>query len=606
MRGKRNGLGALLGAAVWTSATAAQAFCGVYISSAETELGNDSSFVVLLRDGTRTVMTMRNDYVGPPSDFAMVVPLPASIGEDDVHVIDEDVLDAVERFTSPRLVEYWENEPYCPSPLRRHAGIPMLRSGAAGVTVETSFAVGEYDFSVLSAGRSLALEQWLTQEGYRIPPNAAPLLRPYVENGYRFLVAKVDTDRVTFVDGKAELSPVRIAYDSTRLELPLRLGLANSRGVQDVVAVVISRDGRYEVANRPNVFVPTNLEVRPEARSRFSELYASILDRTFERNPGAVITEHAWNIAGCDPCTGPTIDVPKLDLLGGDVISGTIEQPTRARDVHFAGIVRRAGEGHGERAVATFLENRKTQIAACGAGYGITETHMDLSFAADGGLTRLETPGPENQRSECLARALRGSRLFAPPLRIASSRFRVNLRYTPRYRPSQRSAAGFTATRLHLRVKPGGETTDLVFRRAHDVTGGVGAPDARGVLPPTERTRDGSTFQARYGILNRWTEPVACEDPVHTGWGGEDRRYGALAMRAERATTEMRSGDVIRDLVVAPPRALRPHRASVRTSRDMRPEPRADLRGPGSVPPGEPAPSSTRIATLAVRRFEVG
>jgi hypothetical protein len=32
--------------------------------------------VVLMRDGTRTVLSMQNNYQGPPQDFAMVVPVP--------------------------------------------------------------------------------------------------------------------------------------------------------------------------------------------------------------------------------------------------------------------------------------------------------------------------------------------------------------------------------------------------------------------------------------------------------------------------------------------------------------------------------------------------
>lgn len=264
-------------AGFWGCPTSAGAFCGFYVSDSEVELGNDSSFVVLLRDGTRTVMTLRNDYVGPAADFALVVPLPTSISAGDVHVLHEEVLEKVERFTSPRLVEYWENEPRCPSWFRgRMARVPTIRSGSASVRVETSFAVGEYDFVVLGADDSLSLERYLTQNGYRIPPNAAPLLRPYVAQGYRFLVAKVDATRVTFNEGRANLSPIRIAYDSPRFELPIRLGLANSRGEQDVVAVVISREGRFEVANRRNVFVPTNLEVRPRgSASRNSTLRSS-------------------------------------------------------------------------------------------------------------------------------------------------------------------------------------------------------------------------------------------------------------------------------------------------------------------------------------------
>ncbi|MFT5434178.1 MAG: hypothetical protein ACI9OJ_004891 [Myxococcota bacterium] len=593
-------------AGLWAAPTSAEAFCGFYVSDSEVELGNDSSFVVLLRDGTKTVMTMRNSYVGPAADFALVVPIPVSIGEDDVHVVNEEVLEQLERFTSPRLVEYWENEPRCPSPLYgRTARFLRIRSGSAQVTVETSFAVGEYDFVVLGANDSLSLERYLTRNGYQIPENAAPLLRPYVAQGYRFLVAKVDATRVTFVDGRAVLSPIRIAYDSPRFELPIRLGLANSRGEQDVVAVVISRDGRFEVANRRNVFVPTNLEVRPAARERFTELYASILDRTFERNPGAVITEHAWATTGCDPCTGPALGVAELDQLGGDVITGAEARATTVRQAHFTHIERRSGDGHSFSAVSTYLDDRRVQISRCGSdSRGTTETYADFSFNAGGVLTRLSLPGSSNRYGPCLARTFRHSRLMHPPLGTGHSQWRVQLEFRPGYRQSQVTASGFTATRLHLRVRPGGDTSDLVFRQARSVVGGVGTPNAAGDMPRRTTSHSGSTFQARYAVLHRRQAPMACEGTaIHMGWGGSRGRRSALhAEITTTSSTTVSSTDPIADLIVAVPSELR-RRRSARTSIEWRPRPSsAEPWNHNRLPPGEPVRDRVLSALRATRR----
>ncbi len=52
----------------------AHAFCGFYVSGADAKLFADASQVVLMREGTRTVLSMQNDYQGPPESFAMVVP----------------------------------------------------------------------------------------------------------------------------------------------------------------------------------------------------------------------------------------------------------------------------------------------------------------------------------------------------------------------------------------------------------------------------------------------------------------------------------------------------------------------------------------------------
>ena len=64
----------------------ALAFCGFYVGKADTQLFNDSSQVALVRDGDRTVLTMSNDYRGPLTEFALVVPVPTVLEREQIHV----------------------------------------------------------------------------------------------------------------------------------------------------------------------------------------------------------------------------------------------------------------------------------------------------------------------------------------------------------------------------------------------------------------------------------------------------------------------------------------------------------------------------------------
>ena len=66
------GLAALVAAAP----APADAFCGFFVSKADTKIFNKASKVVIARDGDRTVMTMSNDFKGEPKEFAVVVPVP--------------------------------------------------------------------------------------------------------------------------------------------------------------------------------------------------------------------------------------------------------------------------------------------------------------------------------------------------------------------------------------------------------------------------------------------------------------------------------------------------------------------------------------------------
>jgi len=311
----------------------AEAFCGFYVNGAGSEMFNDATQVVLMRMGTRTVLAMQNHYEGPVADFAMVVPVPVVLHEGDVKILAPEVFGKVDTMGSPRLVEYWEQDPCQPLYNREEmamatgAGVPMKMEAKPrdgfGVTIEAQFVVGEYQIVILSAKDSTGLEGWLTANAYKIPPNAEPLLRPYVEAGSKFFVAKVDPKKVKFdAEGRAELSPLRFHYDSEEFALPIRLGLANSSGKQDLIVSILSPEGRYELSNYKNVTIPTNLDVRDEVRGRFAEFYAALFDRTIEKNPGAIVTEYAWDASTCDPCPGPQLDAGDFATLGADVLAG--------------------------------------------------------------------------------------------------------------------------------------------------------------------------------------------------------------------------------------------------------------------------------------------
>ena len=514
--------GTLLVATCALAATtlAAHAFCGFYVAGSGEKMFNDATQVVLMREGTRTVLSMQNDYRGPLEDFAMVVPVPVVLQATDVKVLDKAVFQRLDSLGSPRLVEYWEQDP-CPppapvyrnrsrkdippspprsrpstmdsasegggggggyyAPSRERTPVPPVLSSftvyppsiTAGVAqkvtwsfgfarepyptptctvdhgvgavsngvpstvtldesttfeitcassagtskkaarvnvvkVEAKFDVAEYQIVILSAKEATGLEDWLKLNGYKIPNDAQALLRPYIESGSKFFVAKVDPKKVSMVGGRAALSPLQFHYDSEEFSLPIRLGLANSSGKQDLIVNILSSDRRYEVANYKNVFIPTNFDVKKSVKTRFGEFYAALFDKTIEANPRAVVTEYAWTAVPnyhCDPCTDADITNPDLGVLGADVIGGKLKQ------------------GH------------------------------------------------------------------------------------------------FVLTRLHARYGKDDMTDDLRFREAPPVTGGREQWSKSGIeygATPSQQ----NYFQARYAIRYWWTGPIKCQNPRRGVWGG--------------------------------------------------------------------------------------
>ncbi|MBT8495483.1 MAG: DUF2330 domain-containing protein, partial [Deltaproteobacteria bacterium] len=265
-----------------SAAPAADAFCGFYVSGADGQLFADATQVVMMRKGTRTVLSMQNSYQGPPENFAMVVPVPVVLQESEVKTLPHGLFAKVDKLAAPRLVEYWEQDPCRPQPQYSDMAMPsaaMPRRRAKGkesakdlgVTVEAKFEVGEYQIVILSAKDSTGLDTWLRQEKYKIPAGAEPYLKPYVDSGSKFFVAKVNIKKVKFENGRVKLSPLRFHYDSKEFSLPIRLGLMNSQGTQDLIVHILSPGQRYEVANRKNVTIPTNINVADATRKRFGE-----------------------------------------------------------------------------------------------------------------------------------------------------------------------------------------------------------------------------------------------------------------------------------------------------------------------------------------------
>jgi hypothetical protein len=314
----------------------AAAFCGFFVSGADATLSNNASQVVLLRKNNHTVLSMSNSYKGPPKDFAMVVPVPVILQKEQVRTLAADVFKHVDQLSAPRLVEYWEQDPCyiqppeepeamadaSAAPPRRSAG--AVDSNRLGVTIEAKFQVGEYQILILSAKDSGGLETWLRQNKYNIPSGAAEALAPYIRDQMKFFVAKVDIGKVhRDAHGTVVLSPLRFSYDSAELRLPVRLGLLNADGQQDLIVYILHPEKRFEVANYRNLYIPTNIEVSNEVRKNFPGFYAELFDETLRRSGGrGVVTEYAWQTTSCDPCPTPPLEAGDLYTLGDDSFTG--------------------------------------------------------------------------------------------------------------------------------------------------------------------------------------------------------------------------------------------------------------------------------------------
>jgi hypothetical protein len=318
----------LIAAAAWNG-PALLAFCGFYCAKADAKLFNKASQVVLVRQGDRTVLTMASDFKGDPKEFAVVIPVPTVLQKGQIHIGEKGILDHLDAYSAPRLVEYFDEDPCRQYAMERMA--PMASAGGVGggradviarraqslgVKIEAQYTVGEYDILILSAQQSSGLETWLRESGYRIPAGAGDVLTSYIRQNLKFFVARVNLKEQAKL-GFTMLRPIQVAYESPKFMLPIRLGMVNADGPQELFVYALTSKGRVETTNYRTVKLPTGMELPVYVKSRFPDFYKAMFSRAAAKeNMSAIFTEYAWDMNWCDPCAADPLTHQELRQLG--------------------------------------------------------------------------------------------------------------------------------------------------------------------------------------------------------------------------------------------------------------------------------------------------
>ena len=306
----------------------ARAFCGFYVGKADSNLFNHASQVVMVRHGDKSVLSLMNDYEGAPSDFALVIPVPEVLLKEQIHIGDREIFKKLDQYSSPRLVEYFDPNPCevmrpmmesgsAPASARAMSGMMMKsEEQSLGVTIEAQYTVGEYDIVILSAKQSDGLETWLQENGYKIPLGTHRALEPYIRQDMKFFVAKVNLKEHQ-ASGLSYLRPIQFAFESPKFMLPIRLGMINAQGPQDLIVYALTENGRVETTNYRTEKLPTGENLPEYIQPKFQDFYKAMFNKQVDDNAmRAVFTEYVWNMGWCDPCAGPPLSREELKSLG--------------------------------------------------------------------------------------------------------------------------------------------------------------------------------------------------------------------------------------------------------------------------------------------------
>jgi hypothetical protein len=311
----------------------ALAFCGFYVSKADGTLKNKTSQVILVRDGNRTVITMYNDFKGDFKDFAMVVPVPVVLNKSDIKVVDQQIFNTLNEYSKPRLVEYFDQNPCMEYEYKMERSLQGKVPGVSiqgyankaaddrSVKIEAQYIVGEYDILILSAKESTGLKTWLDENGYKIPPGAEEVLEPYIKSNLKFFVVKVNEQEKKKLPGNF-LRPIQIRFSSPKFMLPIRLGMANADGDQDMLVYAFSKKGRIESTNYRQVSLPTGKNIPLFVQNNFGNFYANLFQHQWNREGKAItMLEYAWDVSPknyvkCDPCVATAPSTQDLVQAG--------------------------------------------------------------------------------------------------------------------------------------------------------------------------------------------------------------------------------------------------------------------------------------------------
>ena len=299
--------------------------CPTIVTGQPSELSFDTAQVAIVRQGNRTTFSVSINPVGEQQEeFALVMPVPTVLQEDEIKTLDAAIFGRLDGYTAPRHV--WDagcSYPYDYDDASSSAdtGSAPSGGGGGGVDVEAEYLIGEYEIVILSADQSGDLFTWLNENGYYMAAGAEDRLQEYIDAGSYFMAAKVSGDAAA-ASGES-LSPLQISYESDIFAIPIRLATINSPGEQDMVIYAITDlegatdGGRVGLANYPEFDVPDKCIWGDASEEDFNEFYQQRFTEAWEAmSDGAWTVEYAGTWNDCSPCSSVSMTEWDLKQLG--------------------------------------------------------------------------------------------------------------------------------------------------------------------------------------------------------------------------------------------------------------------------------------------------
>jgi hypothetical protein len=143
-----------------------------------------------------------------------------------------------------------------------------VRAGSAaggGVDVIGRDEIGGYDVSRLRADDAGALDEWLDENGYTLPDGAEPILRDYVDEGWRYVAVQLAPNST------GTLKPLNVEFETDDLVYPMRLSQLGSDPVD--LTVYTLADGRRTIDGLDETYAGPVAELAPPVPTTLKDVF---------------------------------------------------------------------------------------------------------------------------------------------------------------------------------------------------------------------------------------------------------------------------------------------------------------------------------------------
>jgi len=225
------------------------------------------------------------------------------------------------------------------------------------VTVLHEGSVGPYETVTLSTEEPDALPTWLTDNGYAIADDVAPILEDYALDGFDFIALRLAPEQ-----GVQQMKPVRVVMPGAVASLPLRM-VAAGTGARTRLTLYVIGEGRWQTANFPAATIPID-QLQWDFSAERSN-YGQLLNAALLAQGGRTwVTTYARQGALFSPLFNPVTGGPAQYLVDGYQVQTVADVYARSawRNGEADGI------GNCQAAFQTYATSDQEVVAPCVEG----------------------------------------------------------------------------------------------------------------------------------------------------------------------------------------------------------------------------------------------